>query len=161
MEPPKRTPMNLLVVEDDAPLAELLVGIAEKRGLRASRAATIAEGRARIEAGDVEILLTDMRLPDGSGIDLIEWTRKADPRIVILAITAFGSIEIAVRAVRQGAYDFLTKPVEPAVLAVALDRAMEARRLRGEVEALRGALEAVHRAAFNITVEVFARKRAA
>ncbi|MDI1479826.1 sigma-54 dependent transcriptional regulator [Polyangium sp. y55x31] len=134
------TPMHLLVVEDDAPLAELFVGIAEKRGLRASRAATIAEGRARIEAGDVEILLSDMRLPDGSGIDLIEWTRKADPRIVILAVTAFGSIEIAVRAVRQGAYDFLTKPVEPAVLGVALDRAVEARRLRGEVEALRGAL---------------------
>ncbi|MDI3283561.1 sigma-54 dependent transcriptional regulator [Polyangium sp. 15x6] len=135
-----RTPMHLLVVEDDAPLAELFVGIAEKRGLRASRAATIAEGRARIEAGDVELLLSDMRLPDGSGIDLIEWTRKADPRIVILAVTAFGSIEIAVRAVRQGAYDFLTKPIEPAVLGVALDRAVEARRLRGEVEALRGAL---------------------
>ena len=140
MQATNRTPMNLLVVEDDAPLAELFAGIAEKRGLRATRAPTIAEGRARIEAGDVEILLTDMRLPDGSGIDLIEWTRKADPRIVILAVTAFGSIEIAVRAVRQGAYDFLTKPVEPAVLGVALDRAMEARRLRGEVEALRGAL---------------------
>jgi DNA-binding NtrC family response regulator len=132
--------MNLLVVEDDGPLSELFVGIAEGRGLRAEVASTVAEGRARIEAGDVDLLLTDVRLPDGSGIDLIEWTRKADPRIVILAVTAFGSIEIAVRAVKQGAYDFMTKPVEPAVLGVALGRAVEARRLRGEVEALRGAL---------------------
>lgn len=133
-------PMDLLVVEDDEPLAQLFVGIASKRNLRTTRATTIAEGKRRIEAGDVDLLLTDVRLPDGSGIDLIEWTRKTDPRIVILAITAFGSIEIAVRAVKQGAYDFLTKPVEPAVLGVALDRAIEARMLRGEVEALRGAL---------------------
>jgi len=135
-----QSPMNLLVVEDDAPLAELFVGIAGKRGLSTNTAKTIAEGRACIEAGEVDLLLTDVRLPDGSGLDLIEWTRKADPRVVIIAITAFGSIEIAVRAVRQGAYDFLTKPVEPAVLGVALDRAVEARRMRGEIEALRGAL---------------------
>jgi len=132
--------MNLLVVEDDESLAELFLGIAEGRGLRAEAVHSIAEGRARLLAGDVDLLLTDMRLPDGSGIDLVSWTRKADPRIVILAITAFGSIEVAVRAVRAGAYDFLTKPVEPAVLAVALDRAVEARTLRGEVEALRGEL---------------------
>lgn len=132
--------MNLLVVEDDESLAKLFVGIAGKRHLRATCATTIAEGKGRIEAGEVDLLLTDVRLPDGSGLDLIEWTRKTDPRIMILAVTAFGSIELAVRAVKQGAYDFLTKPVEPAVLGVALDRAMEARALRSEVEALRGAL---------------------
>lgn len=132
--------MNLLVVEDDEALAKLFVGISNKRNLRSTCATTIADGKARIEAGNVDLLLTDVRLPDGSGLDLIEWTRKTDPRIVILAVTAFGSIEIAVRAVKQGAYDFLTKPVEPAVLGVALDRAVEAHSLRGEVEALRGAL---------------------
>ena len=132
--------MNLLIVEDDEPLAELFVGIATARGIAAETVPTIAAGKARIEAGDVDLLLTDLRLPDGSGVDLVEWTRKADPRIVILAVTAFGSIEVAVRAVRNGAYDFLTKPVEPAVLSVALDRAAEVRQLRGEVEALRGAL---------------------
>jgi DNA-binding NtrC family response regulator len=132
--------MNLLIVEDDEPLAELFVGIATARGLTAETAPTIAAGKARIEAGDVDLLLTDMRLPDGSGVDLVAWAREADPRIVILAVTAFGTIEVAVRAIRSGAYDFLTKPIEPAALSVALDRAVEVRRLRGEVEALRGAL---------------------
>lgn len=134
------TPLNLLVVEDDEALAKLFVGISNKRNLRSTCATTIADGKSYIEAGDVDLLLTDVRLPDGNGLDLIEWTRKTDPRIVILAVTAFGSIELAVRAVKQGAYDFLTKPVEPAVLGVALDRAVEAHSLRGEVEALRGAL---------------------
>jgi len=132
--------LNLLVVEDDEPLAKLFVGIANKRNLRSTCATTIADGKRILESGDVDLLLTDVRLPDGNGLDLIEWTRQTDPRIIILAVTAFGSIEIAVRAVKQGAYDFLTKPVEPAVLGVALDRAIEARSLRGEVEALRGAL---------------------
>lgn len=134
------TQMNVLIVEDDEPLARLFVGIAGKRHLRSICATTIADGKKTLETDDVDLLLTDVRLPDGSGLDLIEWTRKTDPRIIILAVTAFGSIELAVRAVKLGAYDFLTKPVEPAVLGVALDRAIEARSLRGEVEALRGAL---------------------
>ncbi|UQA57766.1 sigma-54-dependent transcriptional regulator [Polyangium aurulentum] len=140
MPSPSHDPVDILVVEDDGPLAELFVGIASSRGHRAGSVGTLAEARARVEAGDVDLVLTDMRLPDGDGLDFIAWMRKADPRVVIVAVTAFGSIERAVLAVRQGAYDFLTKPVEPAVLAVALDRAIEARRLRGEVEALRGAL---------------------
>jgi len=101
--------------------------------------ADFASGLAQL-AQRPDVLLVDLQLPDGNGIDLIEWTKQTDPRIVILAVTAFGNIEIAVRAVKQGAYDFLTKPVEPAVLGVALDRAVEACSLRGEVEALRGAL---------------------
>ncbi|HMY19591.1 MAG TPA: sigma 54-interacting transcriptional regulator, partial [Polyangium sp.] len=132
--------LNLLIVEDDEALAKLFVGIANKRRLRCTCATTIAEGKRILESGDVDLLLTDVRLPDGNGLDLIEWTKQTDPRILILAVTAFGNIEIAVRAVKQGAYDFLTKPVEPAVLGVALDRAVEACSLRGEVEALRGAL---------------------
>lgn len=144
MPTPTSAPLNLLVVEDDEALAKLFVGIANKRALRSTCATTIAEGKRILESGDVDLLLTDVRLPDGSGLDLIEWTRQTDPRIVVVAVTAFGSIEIAVRAVKQGAYDFLTKPVEPASLGVALDRAMEARALRGEVEALRGALATEH-----------------
>jgi DNA-binding NtrC family response regulator len=131
---------SVLIVEDDHALAELFVRLATNRGHRATRVSNLADARARIEAGDVGVLVTDMRLPDGDGIQLIEWTRQADPRISIIAVTAFGSIELAVRAVRQGAYDFLTKPVEPAVFGVAIDRAIEARTLRAEVQRLRDAL---------------------
>jgi DNA-binding NtrC family response regulator len=130
----------VLIVEDDEGLADLFVYLASSRGYVAASVGTIAEGKRRIEQGEVDVLITDMRLPDGEALDLIGLTRQIDPRIAIIAVTAFGSIELAVQAVRQGAYDFLTKPVEPAVFGVAIERAMEARRLRAEVEELRGAL---------------------
>jgi DNA-binding NtrC family response regulator len=143
---PESAAPAILVVEDDEALAELFVWLASARGCLATAVGTIAEARRRIEQGEVSVVITDMRLPDGEGLDLIAWTRQADPRIAIIAVTAFGSIELAVRAVRQGAYDFLTKPVEPAVFGVAIERAVEARRLRAEVEALRGALAERHAA---------------
>ena len=133
---------SVLVVEDDEALAQLFVWLAKSRGREAVAVGTVAEAKKRLAAGPAEVLITDMRLPDGEGLDLIAWTKRHDPRIAIVAVTAFGSIELAVRAVRQGAYDFLTKPIEPDVFHVALDRAVEARRLRVEVEELRGALAA-------------------
>jgi DNA-binding NtrC family response regulator len=138
--PAAAPPPKVLIVEDDEGLAELFVYLAGTHGYAATAVGTIAEGRRRVEQGDVGVLITDMRLPDGAGLELIALARQVDPRIAIIAVTAFGSIELAVQAVRQGAYDFLTKPVEPAVFGVAIERAVEARRLRGEVEELRGAL---------------------
>src|SRR5512140_2648417 len=135
-------PASILIVEDDEALAQLFVNIASKCGHAATCVHTLADGKARVDAGEVDLVFTDLRLPDGDGLDLIKHTRRTDPRMAIIAVTAFGSIELAVRAVRLGAYDFLIKPVEPAVMTVAIDRAIEARRLRAEVDELRGALAA-------------------
>jgi DNA-binding NtrC family response regulator len=93
-----------------------------------------------IEQGGIEVLVTDLRLGDGDGVTLIEAARRCDPRTAIIAITAFGSIDEAVRAVRQGAFEFLTKPLEPSTLKLAIERALEAQTLRHEVERLRAAL---------------------
>ncbi|MFO0760980.1 MAG: sigma-54 dependent transcriptional regulator [Byssovorax sp.] len=133
--------MPLLIVENDATLAELLRGAAANDGYAAASVATFAEAKALIEEGGVEILVTEARLPDGDGLALVELAGKVDPRAAIVVITAHGSIELAVRAMRLGAYDFLTKPVEPEVVAAALHRAVEARRLRSEVERLRAELD--------------------
>ncbi len=145
----------LLIVEDDAALAKLFLGIAKKRGYAAEAVASFAEGKALVEAGDIGVLVSDVRLPDGDGLDLVALAKKTDPRTAIIAITAFGSIELAVRAVRLGAYDFLTKPVEPAVFGAALDRAAEARRLRDEVSRLRTELNAA-----KITTGIVGKSRA-
>jgi DNA-binding NtrC family response regulator len=137
---------HVLVVEDDEALAQMLVLLASKHGYKATSVGTIAAARIEIEKDAYGVLVTDLKLPDGEGLALIEYTRRTDPRIAIIAITGFGTLETAVRAVRQGAYDFLPKPVEPAVFGVAIERAIEARTLRGEVARLRSALASSHHA---------------
>jgi DNA-binding NtrC family response regulator len=120
--PAASRPASILIVEDDEALAQLFASIASQRGHAVTSVHTLADGKARVDAGQIDLVFTDLRLPDGDGLELIEHTRRADPRVAIIAVTAFGSIELAVRAVRLGAYDFLTKPVEPAVMTVAMDR---------------------------------------
>ncbi|MFO0553085.1 MAG: sigma-54 dependent transcriptional regulator [Polyangiaceae bacterium] len=132
----------LLLVEDDPGLAQLFARIASKRGYSTKIAPDFQSGRAALEAQAVGVLVTDVRLPDGDGIELVRLAREAHPELPIIAVTAFGSIELAVRAMRAGAYDFLTKPVDPEVFGAALDRADEARRLRDEVTRLRSELAA-------------------
>jgi len=134
--------IRVLIVEDDAPLGQLLIQILCRVGYQARWVGSFHEALSVVEEGQLEVLVTDLRLGDGDGVELIERTRRCDPRIAIIAITAFGSIDEAVRAVREGAFEFLTKPVEPATLRLAIERALEAQTLRSEVERLRAALHA-------------------
>jgi DNA-binding NtrC family response regulator len=135
-------PIRALIVEDDAPLGQLLVRVLSQAGYKARWVGTLDEGMAEVSAGNLELLITDLRLGSSDGVSLIEAARQADPRTAVIAITAFGSIDAAVRAVRQGAFEFLTKPIEPATLRLAAERALEARTLRSEVERLRSVLAA-------------------
>jgi DNA-binding NtrC family response regulator len=86
-------------------------------------------------------VVTDINMPGQSGIQLCEWVvvNRGDTPVVV--ITAFGSLETAIAAIRAGAYDFITKPLETDVLAIALERALKHRQLRDEVQRLRGALD--------------------
>ena len=134
--------VRALIAEDDAPLGHLLVRVLEQAGWQARWAGSCAEALAVIEKGALDVLVTDLRLGDGDGVTLIEAARRVDPRTAIIAITAFGSIDEAVRAVRKGAFEFLTKPVDPSTLRLAIERAIEAQTMRSEIERLRSALAA-------------------
>jgi len=120
---------DVLVVEDKESLRAMLRTTLEGRGYRVDDAGDVYEARKRLQANRYLAVLTDLRLPAGSGFEVLQAAREADPQTPVIVMTAFGTIEEAVRAMKEGAADFLTKPVDTEHLLVLLDRAVEQRRL--------------------------------
>lgn len=116
---------NALVVDDERDIRELLVLTLGRMGLRVDTAADLASARAQLAQGRYDLCLTDMRLPDGSGQELIEHIGQRHPDIPVAMITAFGNVEAAVSALKAGAFDFVTKPVDLPVLRRLVQRALD------------------------------------
>jgi DNA-binding NtrC family response regulator len=132
---------RILVVDDDAELARLAADVARRAGFDAMVANDARAATRLIESEPFDLVVTDVRMPEIGGIELVEWIKKHDPRIAVIAITAFGSVDSAVRAVRAGAFDYLQKPFEPKALALSIERALEARQVRLELSSLRSQVE--------------------
>ncbi|OHE82263.1 MAG: sigma-54-dependent Fis family transcriptional regulator [Lysobacterales bacterium GWF1_69_6] len=119
------TPRSALVVDDERDIRELLVLTLGRMGLRVDTAADVASAKAQLAQGAYDLCLTDMRLPDGSGQELIEHIAQRYPDIPVAMITAFGNVEAAVNALKAGAFDFVTKPVDLAVLRRLVQHALD------------------------------------
>jgi len=102
---------RILLVDDEADILEVLELALLKMGLDAERAQTVAEAKQQLQRENFQLCLTDMRLPDGSGLDLVEFIGKNVPAVPVAVITAYGSTENAVAALKAGAFDYLSKPV--------------------------------------------------
>ncbi|MDO9226265.1 MAG: sigma-54 dependent transcriptional regulator [Pseudomonadota bacterium] len=109
--PNKLKRARVLLVDDESDLLDLLEMDLARLGLDGVRAATLAEARRHLEAGGFDLCLTDMRLPDGEGIEIVRYIAEHLPRTPVAVITAFGSAENAVVALKAGAYDYVEKPV--------------------------------------------------
>ncbi|MBI3932182.1 MAG: sigma-54-dependent Fis family transcriptional regulator [Acidobacteria bacterium] len=120
---------DILVVEDKDSLRAMLRATMESRGYAVEEAADAYEARRRLQGSRYLVVLTDLRLPAGSGFDVLQAAREADPQASVLVMTAYGTVDEAVRAMKEGAADFLTKPVDTDHLLLLLDRAVERRRL--------------------------------
>jgi DNA-binding NtrC family response regulator len=123
---------DILLVEDKESLRVVLRKTLESRGYGVEEAGDTYDARKRIQAARFLAVLTDLRLPAGSGLDVLAAAREADPDVAVIVMTAFGSIEEAVRAMKDGATDFLTKPVDPEHLLLLLERAIDRRRFLTE-----------------------------
>ena len=121
---------DILVVEDKESLRAMLRTTLEARGYAVDEAGDAYEARRRLQAIRYLVVLTDLRLPAGSGFDVLQAAREADAETPVIVMTAFGTVEEAVRAMKEGAADFLTKPVDTEHLLLLLDRAIERRRVR-------------------------------
>ena len=120
---------DILVVEDKESLRAMLRKTLEGRGYAVDEASDAYEARRRIQGARYLVVLTDIRLPAGSGFDVLQAALDADAEAAVIMMTAFGTVEEAVRAMKDGAADFLTKPVDTDHLLLLLDRVMERRRV--------------------------------
>jgi two-component system response regulator PilR (NtrC family) len=107
---------SALVVDDERDIRELLVLTLGRMGIRVDTATDLASARAQLAAEKYDLCLTDMRLPDGSGLDLVSQISQRYPDTPVAMITAYGNVEAAVDALKAGAFDFVTKPVDLSVL---------------------------------------------
>ncbi len=124
-------------MDDDVALGQMVKDLLGERGFAVSVVARAADALERIQAGEVEILVTDLRMPEMGGMELIGHALRHDPRIVAVAMTGFGDLETAVRAVRGGAFDYLPKPFEPDALLLSIDKSVAERAQREELASLR------------------------
>lgn len=117
--------VDVLVVDDEDDIRELLELSLLRMGLACDTAASVTQARACLERQRYRLCLTDMRLPDGDGLDLVEYIQKHLPGLPVAVITAFGSIDTAIRALKLGAFDFVTKPIELKVLRELVNHALK------------------------------------
>ena len=129
--------ISVLVVDDDRTVRETLADFFNSLGYTARTAATASEGRQQAAAHAPDVVLVDLRLPDASGLTLLEALRADDPELGVVMLTGHADIATAVRAMQQGALDFREKPVDLDALGAAVTRAAELVRLRREVSVLR------------------------
>jgi two-component system response regulator PilR (NtrC family) len=106
----------VLVVDDEPDLVELVSLTLNRMNLETRAAVDVAGARARLAAEHFDLCLTDMRLPDGNGLELVEWIQQHRPDVPVAVITAHGNVETAVRALKLGAFDFVSKPLDLGVL---------------------------------------------
>jgi two-component system response regulator PilR (NtrC family) len=113
-----------LVVDDEPDICELLAITLDRMGIQADTCGDVMCAKDRLSSHEYQLCLTDMRLPDGDGLELVEWMQTQGLTIPVAVITAHGNVETAVRALKLGAFDFISKPVDLQDLRKLVDSAM-------------------------------------
>ncbi len=131
------TPKTLLIVDDEQTTRELCATVAQQCGMKALTAASAEEALEILEQSAVDIVLTDLKLPASSGIELLQRIRDLHPHIEVMVLTQYGTIDSAVEATRMGALDYVTKPFRLEELRTRLERAAQAVELQQENRLLR------------------------
>jgi two-component system response regulator HydG len=126
----------VLIVEDEKSMGDMLATDFRLRGTDSQWSANADEAIAALKQKDFDVVLTDINMPGASGLQLCDQITRDYPEIPVIVMTAFGNMETAVSAIRAGAYDFVTKPVEMELLALTINRAVKQRRLQSQVKRL-------------------------
>ena len=135
---------RVLVVDDKESMLNMLRSVLDER----FDVTLAGDGRRAIalaSAGDFDVVLTDIRMPDADGFEVLSAVKSARPEVEVVLMTAYGTVQKAVEAIKAGAYDYLTKPFEPDDAVLTVERALERKRLRQQTRDLKAALDADQR----------------
>jgi len=136
---------SILVVDDEPPQLELIGGFLKKQGFEVALAESGERALQRFRQESFDLVLTDQRMPNLSGLDLVKAVRAVNPETAVIIMTAYGSIETAVDAIKAGATDYLTKPLNLDELLHRIEKVREHQRLLSENRDLREELRERHR----------------
>ena len=132
---------KILIVDDEAIQRDIVRDILEDQGCDVAAVGNGAEALDYLKTTPVDVMLSDLRMPGMDGVELLQHAKAFDPEIVVVMITAYGSFESAVDAVKKGAYDYLAKPLDKGQLTLVVERALGRKRLADENRALRSQLQ--------------------
>jgi DNA-binding NtrC family response regulator len=135
------TEKAILVVDDDHVIRDSLTEFLKAEGFKMGAAATVKAAASELEKQDYALVITEINLPDGDGFQLLDLVRHNYPQTVVIVITGYGTIESAVRAIKTGANDYLTKPINDDELRLVVTRAIKQHDLMSENLNLRSQLE--------------------
>src|ERR1017187_5673130 len=129
---------TVLIVDDEPDLIELVSLTLSRMNLDTDSAADLTRARAKLNERRFDLCLTDMRLPDGDGLDLVAWIQQQHAELPVAVITAHGNVESAVRALKLGAFDFVSKPLDLGVLRKLVAKAIKLSERRVPASAVPG-----------------------
>ena len=139
------TRTRVLVADDKENFVKLLRRILPEDRYDVTTAEDGARALALLAAGEFDVVVSDIRMPGADGMAVLREARARDPDVEVVLMTAYATVPAAVDAMRQGAFDYLSKPFEPDEALLVVERAVERRRLRQEARDLRRALQGIHR----------------
>ena len=128
---------HILIVDDERSMREFLEIFFRREGHLVSVASGASEARERLDADEIDVVISDMQMPDGSGLDVLRAAQELSPEVPVIMITAFATTDTAIAAMKDGAYDYVTKPFKVDELGVVVAKALEKKRLTKENRRLR------------------------
>jgi DNA-binding NtrC family response regulator len=134
-------PSKILVVDDEDAQRQIISEVLTRAKYDVIQAEGVKSAMSQLEREPCDLIITDLRMDDGGGMDVMHQAKNVSPETEVIVMTAYGSIESAVEAMRQGAYDYITKPFDKDVLLVSVQKALEHKRLREENLELRELVE--------------------
>jgi two-component system response regulator PilR (NtrC family) len=128
---------RILVVDDERSMQEFLEIFFRSEGYDIVTAGDVESGRLHLEGDEFDVVITDIQMPDGSGLDLLHAAQEISPDTMVVMITAFASTDTAIAAMKQGAYDYITKPFQVDEIRIVVEKALEKKLLSAENRRLR------------------------